>query len=175
MEWANLIVSFGLLALTGAAAVAALLQARVAVEARREAQSARSEAEKARDETIGLAREATTALKRSAAADERANELRAAALPAPKVAWELEWVDNQRYLVRNVGDFDIEDATLSSGDDDRRSNMIIPDVRTPQRVTVGDSLGFLRSARLSTGAPTVRVSFTHPQTGEIAVWQRRVD
>ena len=70
------ILEFALLLLTGAAAVAALVQARTAIDARRDAQTAKADSERARDEAAKLAREATDAFKRQAAALEKSNELK---------------------------------------------------------------------------------------------------
>jgi hypothetical protein len=85
MDLAALIVSFGLLVVSGVAAAAAVVQARAAGTARDEADAAVREARDARDESARLAAVATSAFVRQAAAQERANALKEEEMRPP--AW----------------------------------------------------------------------------------------
>lgn len=83
MELAALIVSFGVLVVSGVAAVAAVVQARAANTSRMEADDALSEARSARDESARLAAIATSAFIRQAEAQEKANALKVEEMRPP--------------------------------------------------------------------------------------------
>jgi hypothetical protein len=106
------VIEAALLLLTAGAMVGALVQARVAQHARQDALDAQIASEDARDEALRLARKATDAFERSAAAQERANEIEESKLPKDGVRWQLVAQGGNRYLMRNVGTRLAEGATL---------------------------------------------------------------
>jgi len=119
----GIIINAALLIVTGGAAVATIVQARVAVAARQDAETARDEAQR-------VASEATDAFKRQAAALEKSNELKEAETRLP--AWSgPKWVSGERYSMTNttgrrvkVARFDVQPDDAArflhiDGNDDR--------------------------------------------------------
>lgn len=101
MELAALIVSFGVLVVSGAAAVAAVVQARQAAASKADAEAALIDARKARDEVQELARVSTAAFVRQAVAQEKANELKEDEMRPP--TWTgPSWVSGDRYKLVNT-------------------------------------------------------------------------
>lgn len=92
MEIAALIISFAVLVVSGGAAIAAVVQAKVAVAARDDAERAEAGAQAARDETRALTRTATAAAVEQAKALQERNEIERAKLPRIEAAWKLEHI-----------------------------------------------------------------------------------
>ena len=103
----GIIINAGLLVITGAAAVATIVQARLAV-------AARADAEAARDEAQRVANEATDAFKRQAAALEKSNDLKEAesrppAWSGPKfISGQLHAMTNSSGKAIKVHHFDVQ-------------------------------------------------------------------
>lgn len=93
MEVAVLIVSFGMLVVSGVAATVAVVQARQAAHSERAAGKARDEAQK-------LTETATTAFVRQAEAQERANSLKEKEMTPP--AWATRYVSGDLYQAVNT-------------------------------------------------------------------------
>lgn len=96
-----IILTFGLLVATGVGTVATFVQARVAVDAKRDAEKAQRDAEgaqekaeAARDEALRLSKEANTALVRQAEAQELANRIALESAPRSDLKWRST-LDNQ--------------------------------------------------------------------------------
>ncbi len=153
MELAALIVNFALLVITGAAAIAALVQARVAQRAQQGAESARADAEQARDEALGVAKEANAAFIRQAEAQERANEIAAAQLPNDGASWTIQHINGVRYVMRNVGNRTAENLTVHEMSEP--AGFLRHDYSTPVNVPPGDVLEL--TVLSAWGSPNVRL------------------
>lgn len=153
MEAAALIVNIGLLVLTGGAALAALVQARVAQRAQEGAESAQSKAEQARDEALQLSKEANAAFVRQAEAQERANEIAAAQLPSDGARWTVRHVRGVRWVMQNVGNRTAENLTVHEMN--QPAGFLRHDYSTPVDVAPNDVLDLTVLA--ADGSPNIKV------------------
>lgn len=157
MELATLIVNFGLLLAAGAAAVAAVVQARAANRARDDAQAALVEAKEARDETRDLSKVATVAFVRQAAAQERSNELKEREMtPAP---WSVRFVSGSLYqAVNNSGRaIRVDGFNIEPDGTERRIQIRVPD--SDGLYQYGDSFDFLVSKVMGLNARKLTISW----------------
>lgn len=147
-----LVVTFGGVTVAGAAAVAAIVQARAAVAARIAAEDARNESRNARDEAAQLSREANAAFIRQAEAQEESNRL--ARLSAPKVEpkFKLEPVSSSRWALSNIGTATAENAQVLP-----LAGLVEADDEGPRDVGVGDSLFFVASSAFGREAPRIAI------------------
>ncbi len=171
MEVAALIVSFGVLVVSGAAAAAAVVQARAANAARVASEAARNESMVARDDAARLASEANDAFKRQAAAQELANEIELAKRPKPHVEWQPQQGGGRdiRLLV-NVGNIPAINVVATGGagvhtDEDSRSLLVVP----------GDSIAYYVMPTMGgVGRPRLRVEWNIEGEETVQVWERAV-
>ncbi|MFG3300351.1 hypothetical protein [Micromonospora chersina] len=98
------------------------------------------------------AKESADAARRSADAAERQAEAAEAALPPPppQVAWRVEWVNRQRYLLRNIG---VGPAT-GLRIDVRDAHPLVGLNETEEPIPPNGSVSFLISASMGRPAPT---------------------
>ncbi|TFD35935.1 hypothetical protein E3T40_07190 [Cryobacterium sp. TMT1-19] len=157
MDTAGLVINIVLAATGIAAAIVAVIQARVAVQARREAKTAQLGAEHAEREAIALARKANEAFERQAAAQEEANVLAKAALPKDEVRWLYEHVSGARYVLQNVGTVVAQNSLLT--DIGEPTGFIRPDEEVRRDIAPGDSLEFMVCSAFGAPRPRFRVTW----------------
>jgi hypothetical protein len=158
------IIEVALLIVTGLAALAALVQARTAVDARDDAQTAQAESEKARDEAVRLAREANAALVRQAEAQERTASATEAATPRPTVRWGIIQVRKHHWIVRNDGGAVARQARIWDASNPPVYIFNIED-GGPRDVGPGDFLSFRHMQTGGGGRPIVGIASINPDTG----------
>lgn len=123
---------------TGVQAKAATVSRRDAVNAQAAAEVAQEKAEKAQAATLALqedanriASDARTALDRSAAALERANDITEAAISKPEVKWQVSPSRGDTWAVKNIGDLAANTVRLSGSagiytDEDSAADVVPP-------------------------------------------------
>ena len=159
IDLAALIVSFGLLAISGAAAAAAVVQAQAATQAKTAAEDARNESRLARDEAVRLSAEANAAFLRQAAAQEEANELARAALPRDEPEWKVHQIGKDRWQATNTGRATALDAKIV-----KVAGWVHVDDDAPRDVGIGDSL-FFNTMALGGESPRIEISWSLDDNG----------
>jgi hypothetical protein len=98
------------------------------------------------------AEESAEASRRSADAAERQAEAAEAALPPPppKVAWRVEWVNRQRYLLRNIGVGPAARLRI----DVRDAHPLVGLKETEEPIPPNGSVSFLITGSMGRPAPT---------------------
>ncbi len=167
-----LIVEIGLLIVTGAAAVAAVVQARMAVSARDEAQTAQAASEAARDEAVILAREANAAFVRQADAQERTAAAMEAARPKPTVSWSIGEHRPNKWLVRNTGNAVARQARI--WDASEGEAIFTLEDAGPRDVAPGDALAFRHLKTGGGGTAIVGLAFLDPESAVEQTAERRL-
>ncbi|MHA6668554.1 hypothetical protein ACX3O0_06745 [Homoserinimonas sp. A447] len=155
MELAALIISLGVLIVSGAAAVATVVQARIATAAKADSEAARDESRTARDEAVRLSKEANLAFVRQAEAQEKANEIALSLVPEPEVSWMYENVRGVQWVLHNRGTKVARSAVLV--DITEPAGFIQPESSTPRDVRPGDYLEFVALATGNGPTPAFRV------------------
>lgn len=155
MEMAALIVAFGVLVVSGVAAAAAVVQARAANNSRIDAQAALLSAQKARDEAQELARTATAAFVRSAAAQEHANVLKEQELAVP--AWTHQWVSGDMFRILNTSKRRIKVDRIDIQPDGTENTVIIAAANESGIYEYGDVIEYLLSKRMGGNAKKLTV------------------
>jgi len=167
MELASLIVLIGAMIIAGFSAVAALVQANLAVSARKAAQiandaaaKAQLKAEEARDESQRLAKEANDSFDRLAAAQERLAELEEAKT-RPSVKWRVSRGKGDTQITQNVGDARAYDVKLTGTE-----GVHTDEDSSAEEVGPGDSLEFYvwRGGEMPT--PRLSISWSLSPGGE---------
>lgn len=154
MELAVLIVSFGVLVVSGIAAAAAVVQARAAAASVVDARHARDEALTARDEAVQQANEF---LRRQAEAQEEQVRLQKAAIPEPTVSFTIRQLSDSKYVVVNTGDLEVKQVLVEGIG--IAPEKVVPSETEPRDLGKGDGIAFFVSRAMSPGEPTVRVSW----------------
>ena len=157
MELALLIATFAGVVVAGAAAAAAIVQTRAAIEAKGDAESARDEARKARNEAAELAAETNDAFKRQAEALEESNRIARESLPKFEVKWAYEHVQGVLYVLRNIGTKVARGALIT--DTGEPIGMVRPG-EAARDIEPGDSIEFRVLTGFGTPRPTFRVTWT---------------
>ncbi|MFT2706137.1 hypothetical protein [Clavibacter zhangzhiyongii] len=165
MDTWGLVVSIVAAVATIAAAVIAAAQARIAMHARDDARKAQAGSESAAAESVALARKANDAFERQARAQEEANQLARANLPADEVRWTYRHIAGMRYVLTNAGTriaraASIEDITEPSG-------WVQPEEPGPCDVRPGDSLEFMVVTAWGSPRPEFRVTWTEDGSDEV--------
>lgn len=167
MGLAGLVVAFGVLVVSGVAAAAAVIQARAANDAKRDAQIALTEARKARDDVQDLARVSTAAFVRQAEAQEKANllkeeQMRPAAWSPPKwVSGDLHAVTKTSRRPIKVDSFEIEPEGAE--------NLIRIGGPENGLYAYGDSFDYMVSNRLSVRVRKLTVNWRYEDEPKSAV------
>lgn len=148
------------------------MQAKIAKEARDDARKAQADSESAAAESVALAKEANDAFKRQAQAQEEANELAKASIPADEVRWAYDQVAGIRYVLTNIGSRSargafIEDTTEPKG-------FVRPEESLPRDVRPGDSLEFIVVSAFGSPQPEFRVTWTEDGSDEIHTDETRM-
>lgn len=161
--WA-LVVSIIAAVATVAAAAVAVWQAKIARDARDDARKAQADSESAAAESVALAKKANDAFERQAAAQEEANAIARANMPADEVRWEYEQIRGVRYILRNVGtrvaiEAVIEDITEPAG-------FVRPE-EGARSVRPGESIEFTVLSTGGSPAPAFRVSWKEDGSDEV--------
>jgi hypothetical protein len=162
MEFAALIVAFGVLVVSGVAAVATVVQARAATASSVEAREAVADAKGARDEAQRLASVATAAFVRQAEAQERANELKEAEMAPP--TWSgPEWKGGHRYSVTNSSGETLVVERFEVQPDGSEGRISVQDKKDGV-YTYGDSFSYVTSAALQVRAEKLTVFWRRQAT-----------
>lgn len=152
MLWLTVVLALAAVA----AAVFAFVQAKSATESLKEAREARDESESARDEAVRLSREANAAFVRQADAQERANELAAAALPKPRWHLNIQRLEKNSYVVVNDGEVTVRAVLLEGAGE--APGFIHPEEDQARDLVVGDAIGFAALKGMGT-QPVLRISY----------------
>ena len=168
----TIIIEGALLLVTGGAAVAAVVQARTAVDARNDAQTAQAESEKARDEAVRLAREANASFVRQAEAQERTAAAMEVAQPKPLVKWTVGEARKHHWIVRNDGNTVAVQARIWNASDGEV--ILTVEDGGPRDVARGDFLTFRHLPTGGGGTPKIGVACVDPETGVEQAMERRL-
>ena len=164
-----MIIAFFTFVVSGGAAVAAIVQARVAVAARDDALLARDESRVARDESVELAKRAVEATNRQADAQER---LAAALAPKDGVVWELEHERGVLWHYRNVGNRIAENATLHEMGDD--TGWVRREDFAPRNIAPNDILEFRIASASGSPNPRIQLRWREDDEPELLTFDQTI-
>lgn len=168
--WALVVSIIAAVATVAAAAVAAW-QAKIARDARDDARKAQADSESAAAESVALAKKANDAFERQARAQEEANAIARASMPADEVRWEYAQVSGIRYMLRNAGtrvalEAGIEDITEPAG-------FVRPE-DGPRDVRPGEAIEFTVVSAFGSPRPEFRVSWKEAGSDEVHTDETRM-
>jgi type II secretory pathway pseudopilin PulG len=170
MGTATIILALSALVVSGAAAIAAILQANIAVRARNDAQAAQSASEKASGDAVRLAAIANEAFIRSAEAAEKLAALKEAEIPKSIPHWTIQQLNRSRYVVTNDGRATATGALVEGAGE--APGYIKAEESVRRDVEIGDSIEFF-AMHVSGPNPRIKLSWTNPD-GEFQEVERDI-
>lgn len=165
MELAGLIIAFAVLVVSGAAAAASVVQARLATAARADAQQALADSRTTRDEVQQLARTATEASVKQAEALIERNEIERRKLPSVEAVWSLEHIRGVRWALRNVGGSSALRANLHDVTDSK--GFLRFETNEVRDVPVDDLMEFIVLAADGSPNPRIEVRWSEDMSSPI--------